>query len=131
MAGCSGITGAGERCRAIAITGSDYCHAHHPDREEARRRSASKAGRRGGRGRKSPQAQEIGTVKENIRQLVDDVLTGRQHTSRGNTAAALWHVYLRCLEHELAVREQEELVGRLETLEDATKAREERGRWGA
>jgi hypothetical protein len=131
MRGCSGITGAGERCRAIAITGSDYCHAHHPDRAQARKRSATKAGKRGGRGRQSPQAQEIGTVKESIRQLVDDVLTGRQHTSRGNTAAALWHVYLRCLELELAVREQEEIVERMESLEAALGRQQQEDRRGA
>jgi hypothetical protein len=44
MSSCSGITGTGARCRAIAIMGSDYCHAHHPDRADARRKSARKGG---------------------------------------------------------------------------------------
>src|ERR671926_1151 len=37
------IKGDGERCRGIAATGSDYCPAHDPNRQEARRRAASKA----------------------------------------------------------------------------------------
>jgi hypothetical protein len=43
MPGCAGIKGNGERCRGIAATGSDYCPAHDPNRQEARRHAASKA----------------------------------------------------------------------------------------
>ena len=45
MLRCVGIKGNGERCRGIAATGSDYCPAHDPNRQEARRRAASKAAR--------------------------------------------------------------------------------------
>lgn len=53
MSLCSGIRADGSRCRAQAITGSEWCFNHHPDYEEARRRRASKGGKRGGRGRPS------------------------------------------------------------------------------
>ena len=43
MIRCTGTKGNGERCRGIAATGSDYCPAHDPNRQEARRRAASKA----------------------------------------------------------------------------------------
>src|ERR687885_1944046 len=43
MSRCTGTKGNGERCRGIAATGSDYCPAHDPSRQEARRRAASKA----------------------------------------------------------------------------------------
>ena len=43
MGRCAGTKGDGERCRGIAATGSDYCPAHDPSRQEARHRAASKA----------------------------------------------------------------------------------------
>jgi DNA replicative helicase MCM subunit Mcm2 (Cdc46/Mcm family) len=43
MSRCAGTKGNGERCRGIAATGSDYCPAHDPNRQEARHRAASKA----------------------------------------------------------------------------------------
>ena len=43
MGRCAGTKGDGERCRGIAATGSDYCPAHDPNRQEARHRAASKA----------------------------------------------------------------------------------------
>src|ERR671916_3136009 len=47
MALCSGIRADGGRCQAQAIAGSQWCFNHHPDYEAARRRRASKGGRRG------------------------------------------------------------------------------------
>ena len=70
MAGCSGITGAGARCRAIAISGSDYCHAHHPDRAKARSLAARKGGRRGGRGRP---VVELANIKGKLEDLANGV----------------------------------------------------------
>jgi hypothetical protein len=51
MSVCSGIKADGGRCKAQAIRGSAYCVGHDPEQAEARRRRASKGGRRGGRGR--------------------------------------------------------------------------------
>src|SRR5215210_9561214 len=51
MARCSGIRADGGRCGAQAIRDNEFCIAHHPDYEEARRRRNSKGGKRGGRGR--------------------------------------------------------------------------------
>lgn len=51
MIRCAAIKGNGERCRGIAATSSDYCPAHEPSRQEARRRAASKAAKsKGGKG---------------------------------------------------------------------------------
>ncbi len=118
MGQCRALKRSGEPCRGTAIGEDGYCWAHSPEYAEQRRKITSKAGKRGGRGRLSPHSKEIAAVKERIGQVVGDVLEGRLPTSRGNTAAALWHVYLRCIEVELAAREQEELVGRLEVLEE-------------
>ena len=124
MASCSGITGAGDRCRAIAITGSDYCHAHHPDRADARRRSASKGGKRGGRGR--PQA-ELTEVKDRIRSMVEDVRNGAMDRADAAVCGQLYNTLIRALSLELKVRETEELERRLEELE-AMLERQNNGR---
>ncbi len=116
MGSCSGITGAGGRCRAIAITGSDYCHAHHPDRADARRRSASKGGKRGGRGRPSV---EVSELKGQLSDLYAGVLDGTTEPKVGGVAAQIANVRARLVETELKVREVEELEAKLEELSEA------------
>ncbi len=114
MGSCSGITEAGGRCRAIAISGSDYCHAHHPDRAEARRRSASKGGKRGGRGRPSV---EVSELKGQLSDLYAAVLDGTTEPKVGAVAAQIANVRARLVETELKVAEAVELEERISQLE--------------
>ena len=121
MSSCSGITGAGDRCRAIAITGSDYCHAHHPDRADARRRSASKGGKRGGRGRP---VVELAAIKGKLETLADDVLSGSVDRSDAAVVAQIYNTVIRAVATGLKAKEVEEIEGRLEELEALLAARE-------
>jgi hypothetical protein len=114
MGGCSGITGAGGRCKAIAISGSDYCYAHHPDRVEARRKAASKGGKRGGRGR--PVA-ELSDLKQRFEELAEEVLDGRVEKGAAAVAGQLLNYAVRAVAVGLKAKEVEELEGRLEELE--------------
>ncbi len=123
MGSCSGITEAGGRCKSIAISGSDYCHAHHPDRAEARRRSASKGGKRGGRGRPST---EVSELKGQLSDLYAAVLDGTTEPKVGAVAAQIANVRARLVETELRVREAEELEERISQLE---QTREGGKRW--
>jgi hypothetical protein len=93
---------------------SEWCINHDPDQAEVRRRRASKGGKRGGRGRPLV---ELTAVKRQLRELADDVITGR--TDRGNAAVAgqLLGTFLRAVSVELALKEQEEILERLEALE--------------
>ena len=127
MSLCSGIRADGGRCRAQAITNSDWCFNHHPDYEEARQRRASKGGRRGGRGR--PQA-ELADLKARLSDLAEEVLAGDVDKGVAAVASQVLNVYLRAVSVELKAREQLELIERLEALEAAL---EQRGgsRWGA
>jgi hypothetical protein len=119
MARCSGIRADGGRCGAQAIRSSEYCVNHHPDYEDARRRRNSKGGRRGGRGR--PQA-ELADIKRRLSDLADDVLEERVDKGVAAVVSQILNVYLRAVSVELSVREQLELVERLEALErDATE----------
>jgi hypothetical protein len=104
---------------------SAYCIGHDPDQAEARRRRASKGGKRGGRGR--PQA-ELGDIKRRLSDLADDVLEGRQDKGVAAVASQVLNVYLRAVSVELKAKEQAELVERLEALEAQSKGGR---RWGA
>ena len=73
MSRCAGIRVDGGRCKAEAMPEAEWCWNHHPDYEQARRRRASKGGKRGGRGR--PQA-ELSDIKARLTDLADDVLAG-------------------------------------------------------
>lgn len=129
MGKCTAITRGGDRCRGVAIEGSDYCYAHHPDHEQDRRLAARKGGKRGGRGR--PQA-ELSDVKRRLSDLVNDVLEGRKDRSDAAVAGQLLNTYIRAVGAELKVREQLEVVERLEALEDGLRAQAQKGsRYGA
>ena len=115
----------GERCKGRAIGGSEWCWNHNPAHEEARRRHGSKGGKRGGRGR--PQA-ELADIKQRLSDLAEDVLAGEVDKGVAAVASQVLNVYLRAVSVELSVREQLELVKRLEALEQP----QEGGRkWGA
>ncbi len=123
MGSCSGITEAGGRCRAIAISGSDYCHSHHPDRADARRRAARKGGQRGGRGRP---ASEVSELKGQLADLYAAVLDGTTEPKVGAVAAQIANVRARLVETELKVAEAVELEERISQLE---QTREGGKRW--
>jgi hypothetical protein len=103
---------------------SQWCIGHDPDQAEARRRRASKGGKRGGRGR--PQA-ELAEVKSILRGLADDVLEGRQDRADAAVAGQLFNTYLRAVAVELRAREQLELIERLEALEEQLERGARRG----
>ncbi len=127
MGQCAGITAAGGRCKGQAIGNSQYCFSHSPDHAEARKRRASKGGKRGGRGR--PQV-ELAEIKARLSALADDVLEGKADRGDAAVAAQVLNVYLRAVSVELKVVEQREFLERLEALERAT-AQKEGKRWGA
>jgi hypothetical protein len=123
MTKCSGITQAGTACKGIPIEGSQWCYVHHPDHAEERRRHGSKGGKRGGRGR--PQA-ELSDIKRRLSELADDVLEGRQDKAVAAVASQVLNVYLRAISVETKLKEQFELVERLESLEEGLEQNKRR-----
>jgi hypothetical protein len=108
---------------------AEWCWNHHPDYEQARRRRASKGGKRGGRGR--PQA-ELSDIKRRLSDLADDVLEGRQDKAVAAVGAQVLNVLLRAISVETKLKEQFELVERLESLEEGLEQSRVRGsRWRA
>src|ERR687897_1302006 len=114
MSRCAGIRADGGRCKAEAMPEAEWCWNHHPDYEQARRRRASKGGRRGGRGR--PQ-HETEAIKVLLEDLTERVLVGDLETGPAAVANQLINTRLRALEQERKNKETEELEGRIEALE--------------
>src|SRR5215212_5265173 len=114
MARCAGITAVGSRCKAEAMPREEWCWNHHPDHEQARRRRASKGGKRGGRGRPQRETEDIKTL---LGDLTDKVLAGDLETGRAAVANQLVNTRLRAIEQERKNKETEELENRIEALE--------------
>jgi hypothetical protein len=123
LAKCSGITQAGTACKGIPIDGSDYCYAHHPGRIEERRRHGSKGGKRGGRGRPCV---ELARLQGRFEDLAAKVLAGEIERGVGAVVGQLLNGARACVRDALAAREQEELVARLESLEEQLERQQER-----
>jgi hypothetical protein len=128
MALCSGIKADGGRCKAQAIRGSAYCVGHDPEQAEARRRRASKGGRRGGRGR--PVA-ELGALRDENADIRRRLLEGELLPNVAAVAVQSINTDIRAVGAALKAKEQEELIARLESLEEALGQRKEERRYGA
>ncbi len=127
MTKCTAITQGGTRCKGIAKGSSDYCYAHHPDHADARRRAARQGGKRGGRGR--PQA-ELAGIKQRLSDLADAVLEERVDKGVGAVVSQVLNVYLRAVSVEVTLKEQLELIERLERLEEGLEQNKGGSRWG-
>jgi hypothetical protein len=128
LAKCSGITQAGAACRGIPIDGSAHCYAHHPDRIEERRRYGSKGGKRGGRGR--PIA-ELGALRDENAEIRRRLLKGELLPNVAAVAVQSINTDIRAVGAAMKAREQEELVERLEGIEEALEQRKGERRYGA
>jgi hypothetical protein len=119
---CSGIKRDGSRCTATVEPPQEYCWWHDPANADKRRRAASKGGKGGG-------SREIRDLKQRISDVVDAVLEGSQ--DRGRTAVAIqgFNALRGVLELERKIREQEEILERIEALERGGK--EGGSRWPA
>jgi hypothetical protein len=109
---------------------SQWCINHDPEQAEFRRRRASRGGRRGGRGRPSV---ELARLQGRFEELADKVLSGEVERGVGAVVGQLLNGARACVRDGLAAREQEELVARLQSLEEAleTKAGNGGRRWEA
>ena len=128
MTKCSGITQAGTACKGIPIDGSQWCHAHHPDRTDERRRYGSKGGKRGGRGR--PVA-ELGSLRDENADIRRRLLEGELLPNVAVVAVQSINTDIRAVGATLKAREQEELTERLEALEEALEQRKAERRYGS
>jgi hypothetical protein len=107
---------------------SAFCIGHDPDQAEARRRRASKGGKRGGRGRPSA---ELARLQARFEDLAEKVLSGEIERGVGAVAGQLLNGARACVRDGLLAREQEELVSRMEAIEAALEEQKSERRYGA
>jgi hypothetical protein len=121
---CRGIKRDGEPCSLSANGPDGYCWAHSPRHAEERRRLASRAG-------KSKPSRELTGIKQRLWDLANDVLEGRQDKAVAAVASQVLNVYLRAISIETKLKEQLELVARLEALEEGLEQNRGSSRWRA
>jgi hypothetical protein len=129
MSVCSGIRVDGGRCKAQAMRNSEWCINHDPEQAEVRRRRASKGGKRGGRGR--PVA-ELGSLRDENAEVRRRLLEGELLPNVAAVAVQSINTDIRAVGVAMKAREQEDLIERLELLEEGLGRKNEGGRrWGA
>jgi len=107
---------------------SGWCINHHPDYEQARRRRASKGGKRGGRGR--PIA-ELASLRDENADIRRRLLEGELLPNVAAVAVQSINTDIRAVGASLKAREQEEIAERLQALEEALEQRKGERRYGA
>ena len=117
MPRCCGSKPSGEPCERIVPASQDYCYSHDPDRADERRRNASRAG-------KSKPSKELQDIKQRLSDLASGVLDGTVEKGVGAVVSQIYNVLLRAIATELKVKEQEEILERLEELEALLAQRE-------
>jgi predicted RNA-binding Zn ribbon-like protein len=126
---CLGTKRDNSPCTVSVEPTQTFCWWHDPANADARKRAAARGGKRAGRGR--PQA-ELSDIKRRLSDLADDVLEGRQDKAVAAVASQVFNVYLRAISVETKLKEQFELVERLESLEEGLEQNRGRGsRWRA
>jgi hypothetical protein len=121
MAQCAEITRGGAACKAIPITGEDYCYAHHPDTVEERKRNGHRGGVRGGRGR--PRVEMI-AIKQQLQSLADGVLDGSVQRADAAVAGQLLNYLIAAIKVELQIKDQVEHDERITALEEKLAPRQ-------
>jgi hypothetical protein len=124
MPRCSGVKPDGTPCERIVGASQSYCYSHDPARQEERRRNAARAGR----GSPNPEIREVKGLLKDLYAAVLDGRVGRQAAAVANQIA---NTQLRAIELERRIREQNELEGRIDELEDLLDEAERRtnARW--
>ncbi len=99
------------------MKGSQWCFNHSPDYSEERRRNASKGGRTGGRGRPGA-GEEVLWLRQTLKQVVNEVLTGSMDRSRAAVAVQGLNALRGLLETEQRIKEAQEFEERIAVLEE-------------
>jgi hypothetical protein len=117
---CTATKRNGEPCTLPSTASSGLCWAHDPANAERRRRGQSRGG-------KNKPSRELAGIKQRLLGLTDDVLEGNVDKGVAAVASQVLNVYLRAVSVELKVKEQLELIERLEVLEEQLERSARRG----
>jgi len=119
MKRCEALKDGGARCKGRAMEGSDWCYNHDPSKAEERKRNARRGGKAGGRGRSG--LDETAEAKRWIKSLVARLIKGEVERDMATACFMGLNVLARYIEVERKLRDQEELVERMDAIEEALK----------
>ncbi len=111
MPRCHGSKPNGSPCGRIVKVSEMFCYAHDPNRRGERQRNAAKAGR-------SRSDKEIVEVRALLRKLTDGTLEGQVPTAVAAVVNQILNTRLRAIEVGRKLGEQQELLDRLEALQE-------------
>ena len=123
MARCSGLKRTGGRCEVVVGGLQTYCYHHDPAMAEKRKRVATKGG-------KSKPNKELADIRRLIGGLIGGVLKGTTDRADAAVCVQLLNTQIRVVSVELRVREQLDLIERVEELESLLERTSERGGYG-
>src|SRR5215217_9710023 len=107
MPRCGGVRPDGSQCERVVTGTDDFCYSHDPARKEQRKKAAAKAG-------STPWKPELRQAKQMLKDLAQDVLDGKVNRADGSVVAQIYGVLCRYIEAERKIKEQEEIMERLE-----------------
>jgi hypothetical protein len=123
MPRCAGKKGDGTPCERIVGSSQQYCYAHDPSYAEDRKKAASKAARSPAKSRSTTEIREI---KGRLKDLYAAVLEGRAERAAAAVANQIANTQLRGIELERRIREQDELEGHFDELQELLEEAERR-----
>jgi hypothetical protein len=124
MPQCAGIKRDGGRCKVGVGLREQWCYNHDPARAADRKRHASRAG-------KSKPSKELAGIKHRLSELAEQVLAGEVDRADAAVAGQLLNTVIRAVGVELKVREQQDLIERLEELEELLERQKGEKQYGA
>jgi hypothetical protein len=125
---CLGIKRDNSPCTVTVEPPQRYCWWHDPANADKRKQAASKGGRRAGRGR--PIA-ELGSLRDENSDIRRRLLEGELLPNVAAVAVQSINTDIRAVSVTLKAHEQEELIERLDALEEALEQRKGERRYGA
>jgi hypothetical protein len=124
---CLGIKRDNSPCTVTVEPPQRYCWWHDPANADKRKQAASKGGRRAGRSR--PIA-ELGNLRDENSDIRRRLLEGELLPNVAAVAVQSINTDIRAVGVTLKAREQEELIERLDALEEALEQRKGERRYG-
>ncbi len=109
---CTATKRDGSPCTLPSNGPAGLCWAHDPKNAERRRRGQSRGG-------KSKPSRELARLQRRFEELAEQVLSGDVERGVGAVAGQLLNGARACVRDALTARAQEELIERLEALEEA------------
>jgi hypothetical protein len=110
---CPAVARSGERCKLPVQTGADFCERHDPKFAERRSRAAKKAGRK-----PSSLSEEAAKIRRDLRSMMAGIKRDEVKHGTAYAYSALAHAFLSAIRVEMAATEHEDLVERIERLEE-------------